>query len=114
MKDIPKYVDCSYYKYSDWGYKKQTRLWTNLDWQPKVCNTDCQDMITPTKHKYTAQRGPGFPGDRFQNYVLDQIQELHQVGDDRTRQPHDTTKIPSNPDRGREDSRTHVKAPKEK
>ena len=63
MKDIP-YVDCSYCKYSSFGYKKQTRLWTNLDWQPAVCRKDCPHMITPTRHKYSAQRGPGFPGDR--------------------------------------------------
>jgi hypothetical protein len=28
MKDIPFY-DVDYCMYSDWGYKKRTRIWTN-------------------------------------------------------------------------------------
>ena len=47
MKDIPFY-DVSYCMYSDWGYKKQTRVWTNKkDWDNKTCDGsgDCGNMI---------------------------------------------------------------------
>jgi hypothetical protein len=31
-----------YCKYSDWGYKKPTRIWTNkVGFIPKTCNKDC-------------------------------------------------------------------------
>ena len=47
MKDIPFY-DVSYCMYSNWGYKKQTRIWTNKkDFKPKVCDGKgtCGNMI---------------------------------------------------------------------
>jgi site-specific DNA-cytosine methylase len=49
MKDYlthrPSYV-VDYCKYSDWGYKKPTRLWTNIDgFRPKVCRGDCENRI---------------------------------------------------------------------
>ena len=47
MKDIPFY-DVDYCMYSDWGYKKRTRIWTNkLDWENKLCNGkgSCGNMI---------------------------------------------------------------------
>ena len=48
MKDIPFY-DVDYCMYSDWGYKKRTRIWTNKeDWQNKLCDGSgsCGNMIT--------------------------------------------------------------------
>ena len=46
VKDIP-YYDVDYCMYSDWGYKKRTRFWTNKkDFKPKVCNKKCGNMIT--------------------------------------------------------------------
>ena len=46
MKDIP-YYDVDYCKYSDWGYRKRTRIWTNKkDWSPLICKNDCENMIT--------------------------------------------------------------------
>jgi site-specific DNA-cytosine methylase len=49
MKDYlthrPSYV-VDYCKYSDWGYKKPTRIWTNIEgFQPKVCRGDCENRI---------------------------------------------------------------------
>ena len=44
MKDIPFY-DVDYCKYSDWGYKKPTRIWTNKkNWNNLLCYKDCENM----------------------------------------------------------------------
>lgn len=40
------YYDVDYCKYSDWGYKKRTRFWTNIkDFKPKLCKSDCDNII---------------------------------------------------------------------
>tara|TARA_R110000851_G_scaffold36450_3_gene95085 strand:- start:5 stop:733 length:729 start_codon:yes stop_codon:yes gene_type:complete len=47
MKGIPFY-DVDYCMYSDWGYKKRTRIWTNKkDWENKLCDNSgsCGNMI---------------------------------------------------------------------
>tara|TARA_R110001632_G_scaffold27957_4_gene74805 strand:- start:1789 stop:2439 length:651 start_codon:yes stop_codon:yes gene_type:complete len=45
MKDIP-YYDVDYCKYSDWGYRKRTRIWTNKEnFDNKLCNKDCGFII---------------------------------------------------------------------
>lgn len=46
MTDIPFY-DVDYCAYSDWGYKKRTRIWTNVDFSPRLCGgTDaCPNMV---------------------------------------------------------------------
>tara|TARA_R110000772_G_scaffold11841_2_gene36772 strand:- start:1873 stop:2676 length:804 start_codon:yes stop_codon:yes gene_type:complete len=50
MKDyinplIPFY-DVDYCKYSNWGYKKTTRFWTNIEGLVfNKCNNDCENMI---------------------------------------------------------------------
>ena len=44
MKDYidRPYYDVDYCKYSDWGMRKRTRIWTNkIGFKPKVCNKDC-------------------------------------------------------------------------
>jgi len=56
MKDyIDKpFYDVDYCMYSDWGYKKRTRIWTNvLGFTPKTCKKDCPNMESEggTKHK---------------------------------------------------------------
>ena len=39
------YYDVDYCQYSDWGYKKRTRFWTNIiDFEPKLCKAK--------KHQY--------------------------------------------------------------
>ena len=66
--DIP-YVDVDYCRYAHWGYRKRTRLWTSaLDvWTPRpLCARDCPNMVMGAlglRHRCTAQKGPGFPGD---------------------------------------------------
>ena len=47
MKDIPFYI-VDYCMYSDWGYRKRTRIWTNKkDWKPLICDGkgNCGNMI---------------------------------------------------------------------
>ena len=44
ISDRP-YYDVDYCKYSDWGMRKRTRIWTNkIGFKPKVCNKDCGFM----------------------------------------------------------------------
>jgi len=45
LTDLPHY-DVDYCRYSDWGYKKRTRIWTNkTDFTPKLCNRKCGNMM---------------------------------------------------------------------
>ena len=45
MKDITFYL-VDYCMYSDWGYRKRTRIWTNKkDWDNKLCNKKCGNMV---------------------------------------------------------------------
>jgi len=46
------YYDVDYCHYSDWGYQKRTRFWTNIkDFKPKVCKKDCNNLIERGKSK---------------------------------------------------------------
>ena len=51
------WYDVDYCRYSDWGYKKRTRIWTNKEgFVPKLCNKECGNMLIvegqkPTLHK---------------------------------------------------------------
>tara|TARA_R110001583_G_scaffold74274_4_gene205829 strand:+ start:1247 stop:1918 length:672 start_codon:yes stop_codon:yes gene_type:complete len=58
MKDKP-YYDCDYCCYSDWGYRKRTRIWTNKKgWDNKLCKKDCINMdTTGKKHKAVVAGG---------------------------------------------------------
>ncbi len=45
MKDKPFYL-VDYCMYSEWGYRKRTRIWTNKqDWQNKLCDKKCGNMV---------------------------------------------------------------------
>ena len=45
MKDLPNYV-VDYCMYSDWGYRKRTRIWTNKkDWNALKCDKNCGNMV---------------------------------------------------------------------
>jgi len=51
MKDIPFYI-VDYCMYSDWGYRKRTRIWTNKkDWNALKCDGKgtCGNMIDNPK-----------------------------------------------------------------
>jgi hypothetical protein len=52
MQGLP-YYDVDYCKYSDFGYRKRTRLWSNLKgFKPMKCNRDC-GFIVDNKHVNT-------------------------------------------------------------
>lgn len=45
------YYDVDYCKYADWGYRKRTRIWSNLKgFIPKKCKKDC-NSLEGTRHK---------------------------------------------------------------
>ena len=53
MKNIPFY-DVSYCMYSDWGYEKKTRIWTNKKgWNNLICDKSgaCGNMINSQHNK---------------------------------------------------------------
>ncbi len=58
MKDLPNYV-VDYCMYSDWGYRKRTRIWTNREYfKPKLCDGKgtCGNMIG-RKHRLSSDNG---------------------------------------------------------
>ena len=47
VENLP-YYDVDYCMYSDWGYRKRTRIWTNKkDWNNKLCDNSgsCGNMV---------------------------------------------------------------------
>ena len=47
------YYDVDYCRYSNWGYRKRTRIWTTKDdFEPKICDKRCGNMVGNT-HKYS-------------------------------------------------------------
>jgi hypothetical protein len=65
MKNIPFY-DVDYCMYSDWGYKKSTRIWTNKrDWTNLLCDGKgtCGNMID-AKHKLNVSKDVHTIGER--------------------------------------------------
>lgn len=53
---IPFY-DVDYCMYSNFGYRKRTRIWTNIDnFNPKLCNKHCGNM-TGKKHNKSCGNG---------------------------------------------------------
>lgn len=45
------YYDVSYCKYSNWGYRKNTRIWTNKpNFIPKYCKRDCDNLDDKKNH----------------------------------------------------------------
>jgi site-specific DNA-cytosine methylase len=46
MELLP-YYDVDYCRFSDWGYKKRTRIWTNIEYKDVLCEGDgkCKNMI---------------------------------------------------------------------
>tara|TARA_R110000823_G_scaffold191906_5_gene323549 strand:+ start:42 stop:755 length:714 start_codon:yes stop_codon:yes gene_type:complete len=51
-KKYNTYNDLSYCHFSDWGYKKNTRFWNNIEGlKNKECHKDCKNIIEINKHK---------------------------------------------------------------
>ena len=57
MEGLP-WVDLDYCSYSDWGYRKRTRIWTNSGLVGKLCLGKglCPNMVEK-RHRTTAQQG---------------------------------------------------------
>ena len=60
MKDIP-FVDVDFCRYCDWGYRKRTRIWTNVEtFAPLLCNRRCGNMDeSGKKHRLLQRKGKG-------------------------------------------------------
>ena len=62
------YKDLSYCHYApEWGYKKDTRVWTNCEhWSPRLCRYDCKALVVGARrHIAQAQRGPTIENTRW-------------------------------------------------
>ena len=49
------YVRVDYCMYSGCPYRKRTRIWTNAQWTPRLCD---RSHLMDGRHAMTAQRGP--------------------------------------------------------
>jgi len=75
MKDLPFY-DVDYCMYSDWGYRKRTRIWTNKEeWDAKKCDGSgaCGNMII-------------IPTDAIRKHKLNVANDVHTVGEKKKHQ----------------------------
>ena len=78
MEGIP-FSDVDYCAYCDWGYRKRTRLWNNVDFKGNIClGMGCCPNMDGNKHKTTAQQGrnrgkEGMYGTHFSQQKLHQI-----------------------------------------
>jgi len=63
MLDIP-YTDVDYCSYSDWGYKKRTRIWTNSGYRGRLClgAGRCASMQGRRHRASAKRRGRMFEG----------------------------------------------------
>jgi site-specific DNA-cytosine methylase len=53
------YYDVDYCRYSDWGYRKRTRIWTNIvNFNSLLCNKECGNMIK-IDNKYIHKKNCG-------------------------------------------------------
>ena len=69
MKDISFY-DLDYCMYSDWGYRKRTRFWTNKkNFANKLCNKKCGNM-NGNKHKKGVSINYGGGSNRLGRYRI--------------------------------------------
>lgn len=62
MESIP-FCDVDYCRFSDWGYRKRTRIWTNTNYQNKLClkEGNCPNMVG--RFHRTSFGGQGRPKD---------------------------------------------------
>ena len=71
INDLIPFYDVDYCKYSDFGYKKKTRFWTNIEgFVPKICHNDCENMI-----EIKTQEGDIHPGSGKQ--IKAETRKLH-------------------------------------
>ena len=63
MLGLP-YVDIDYCMYCDWGYKKKTRIWTNVSYEGKLCDRKCGNIINNLHCKAENSALTAYCGDR--------------------------------------------------
>ena len=94
VKGLPFY-DCSYCMYSDWGYEKKTRIWTNKkDWNNLICDKSgsCGNMIETQHQKVLANGYEMIDGkkvlcntkkkrDNLRKHKLNVSKEVHTIGE---------------------------------
>ena len=69
INDKP-YYDVDYCKYSDWGYRKRTRIWTNIQGFIAVtCKKDCDNM-NGNKHRVDVSKHFGGGSNRVPRYGI--------------------------------------------
>lgn len=67
-----KYLLFDYCKYSNFGYRKSTIFLTNIqNINPKVCNNDCDNMISSTKHQSSVCNRGQFINNNGETVVCD-------------------------------------------
>ena len=91
-RDVVKglnFYDVSYCMYSDWGYEKKTRIWTNKkDWDNLICDRSgkCGNMIETKKHEkgfgsYTEDQETIKPIYMSKKHKLNVSKDVHTVGE---------------------------------
>tara|TARA_R110002126_G_scaffold225635_2_gene370463 strand:- start:284 stop:1015 length:732 start_codon:yes stop_codon:yes gene_type:complete len=89
VKDIP-FHDVSYCMYSDWGYEKRTRIWTNKkDWNALVCDKSgaCGNMIE-SQHKLVCDGGYD---KRRKKHKLNVSKDVHTIGEKQVKKKTDVS-----------------------
>ena len=63
ITDLP-HVCVDYCQYSDWGYRKRTRLWTNIPLTPRTCDGSCANM-DGGKHRVNLINRGGYMHEKY-------------------------------------------------
>jgi site-specific DNA-cytosine methylase len=76
------YYDVDYCQYSDWGYRKRTRIWSNIEgFNSKLCDSKtCKNMVG-TQHR--ASLGGGYSviiNNKYKNLVATEFKKLQESG----------------------------------
>ena len=78
MEGIP-FSDVDYCAYCDWGYRKRTRLWNNVEFIGKMCpGRGCCQNMDGNKHKTTAQQGRNRGKEGMYGSILS-TRKLHRI-----------------------------------
>ena len=62
MSGLAPPILCSYCKYSDWGYRKNTTMWTNLPLKLMTCDKKCQGFANGRHPNHAQRTGPLWSG----------------------------------------------------
>ena len=78
MQNIP-FCDVDYCAYCDWGYRKRTRIWNNVNFQGNLCmGKGCCQNMEGNKHKTTAQQGKNRGKEGMYGEILS-TKKLHRI-----------------------------------